>query len=131
MRRLSVVLVAVGLLLAGCASSPETQYPAETAASLQAGVLAVSEASAAADPSAALIRLDELQASLLDERARGTVDQARFDSVSAAIELVRTDLERAIAEQAEVVPEDPENNNRKNSPEPEKSEKPEKPEDGD
>ena len=91
----------------------------------------MSEASAAADPSAALIRLDELQASLLEERARGTVDQARFDSISATIDLVRTDIERAIAEQAQVVPEDPENDNRKNSTEPEKSEKPEKPEDSD
>ncbi|MBC7589841.1 MAG: hypothetical protein H7226_02200 [Salinibacterium sp.] len=123
MRRLSVVLVVVGLLLSGCASSSETQYPAAT---LQAAVLAVSDASAAGDPSAALTRLDELQASLLDERARGTVDQARFDSVSAAIELVRTDLERAIAEQAEVVRKQTEDDNRRNSPEPEKPGKPEK-----
>ncbi|MGV8971732.1 MAG: hypothetical protein ACOH10_05380 [Rhodoglobus sp.] len=68
-------------------------------------MLAVTDASAAGDPASALARLDELQAALLDANAKGTVDQSRFDSISAAIALVRADLEKAIAAQVEVVPE--------------------------
>ncbi|MDJ0334717.1 hypothetical protein QMG83_05720 [Salinibacterium sp. G-O1] len=68
-------------------------------------MLAVTDASAAGDPVSALARLDELQAALLDANAKGTVEQSRFDSISAAIALVRADLEKAIAAQVEVVPE--------------------------
>ena len=101
MRRVSALLLAACLLLAGCAASPEKNYPSEVVATLQAGVLAVTEASASGDPAAAMDRLDELQATLLDANAKGTVTEARFTSISAAITLVRADLERVISAQVE------------------------------
>ncbi len=103
MRRIAAVVLGVSLLLSGCATQPENPYAGATAESLQTSVLAVTEASAAGDPAAALARLDELQAALLDAKAKGTVEQSRFDSINAAIALVRADLEQAIAAQVEVV----------------------------
>ena len=102
MRRqlLAAALIAV-LALAGCASQPDDAYPAETAELLQAGVLSVTEAAATGDPQTALTLLDELQASLLDEFDSGTVDQARYDSITASITLVRADLELAVSQQVE------------------------------
>ena len=101
MRRVWTLLLAGSLLLAGCAASPDQDYAAEAVATLQAGVLAVTEASASGDVAGALDRLDELQASLLAEYEMGTVSEARFASVSAAIALVRADLERLMIEQDE------------------------------
>lgn len=93
----AAALLAIGL--AGCAPQQDAAYPPASAEALQAGVLAVSEAAASGDAESALTRLDELQAALLDCKARGAIGDARFDSVSAAIELVRADLEEAAAEQ--------------------------------
>ncbi len=119
MRRVWTLLLASCLLLAGCAASPDQDYASETVATLQAGVLAVTEASASGDPAVALDRLDELQASLLEEYETGTVSEARFASVSAAISLVRADLERLVNEQDE-------ENAPGNSDKPGKPDKPEK-----
>ncbi|CAN5294693.1 hypothetical protein BH09ACT2_BH09ACT2_10770 [soil metagenome] len=72
-------------------------YSAAVASRLQSAVLAVSSASAAGDPSAAIARLDELAAILADARARGEVTTARFESITASLALVRADLEAAVA----------------------------------
>ncbi|MHC5796808.1 hypothetical protein ACVXZ4_11675 [Lacisediminihabitans sp. FW035] len=108
MRRAAVLvagILAVALGLTGCAgtAAPATTptasaYSREVASRLQSAVLSVTS-SAEADPTAALARLDELATMLADARARGEVSAARFDSIAAAIALVRTDLEAAIAAQ--------------------------------
>jgi len=100
---LAVVTVAA-LLLTGCAESstpsssptPTASYPSDLASRLQSAVLSVSSSAAEDDPTSALARLEELTATLADARARGEVTASRFDSISAAIALVRTDLEAAI-----------------------------------
>lgn len=123
MRTAATLLTAFVLVvgLAGCAPSGGG-YSATTAQTLQSDVLSVSEAAAAGDPATALARLDELDARLLDLLAKGAVDQARFDSVSAAIALVRGDLEAAIAAQSEST-----GNNGNGNGKPDKPGKPEKP----
>ena len=103
MHRISAMVLATCILLSGCAASPVDTYTSQTADALQSGVIAVTDASASGDPASALARLDELQATLLDAYAKGTVVKSRFDSISAAIDLVRADLERAISAQADVV----------------------------
>lgn len=126
MRRAITVAVAALLAvgLAGCAPEHDAAYPPASAETLQAGVLAVSQAAASDDAESALTRLDELQAALLDCKARGAIGDARFDSISAAIELVRADLEKAAAEQAPT--ENPEDSPG-NSDKPGKPGKPDKP----
>lgn len=89
----SAIVLAV---LAGCAQQ-STEYPAETASALQSQVLLVSESAADGDPETALVRLDELEASVKDALARETITQERYDSIIASITLVRADLESAIA----------------------------------
>lgn len=89
----SAIVLAV---LTGCAQQ-STEYPAETASALQSQVLLVSESAADGDPETALVRLDELEASVKDALARETITQERYDSIIASITLVRADLESAIA----------------------------------
>lgn len=96
----TVILIGCAVVLSGCAgpSAPiAPTYPASIASQLQAGVLSVSVAAADDDPESALIRLEELVVALADARARNEVTAARFDSIAAAIALVRSDLEAAIA----------------------------------
>ena len=102
--RLSCVVVACALALTGCVGGSEpaatttaSSYSATVASELQAGVQAVTSSTAGGDPSTALARLDELAVTLADARARGLVTTARFDSITASIALVRTNLEAAIA----------------------------------
>jgi L-fucose mutarotase/ribose pyranase (RbsD/FucU family) len=90
------VVLAVGLALTGCAQSgSDADFAAEE---LQRQVLDVTTASAEQNYSEALVRLAELEASVKDDLARGEISQARYESVMAAIELVRADLEAAAAE---------------------------------
>lgn len=122
MRRITLIVLATCILLSGCAA--KDSYSTDTAGALQGGVLAVSEASAAGDPVAALARLDELQASLLDAYGAGSVTKPRFDGITAAIEQVRADLELAISQQVEV----PKDEDKPDKPdEPDKPDKPDKP----
>ncbi|CAN5319765.1 hypothetical protein BH09ACT5_BH09ACT5_19730 [soil metagenome] len=109
-----VVALALSLGLAGCAAPTTDDYPAATAQALQARVLTVTEAAASGDATAALARLDELEAALLDAHARGTVDDGRYESITAAIALVRADLEAVVAEES-------------TAPAPGNSDKPQKP----
>lgn len=93
MRLLSALIgVALALTLAGCAGTA-TDYSTPVASALQQQVLAATNAAAEGDYESALTRLDELEASVADALARGSISQARGDSILAAIALVRADLE--------------------------------------
>lgn len=101
---LAAATIVLALALSGCAGSatPATtptasSYSPDVASRLQSAVLSVTS-SAEVDPIAALARLDELATMLADARARGEISAARFESISAAIALVRTDLEAAVAQ---------------------------------
>lgn len=100
-RLVAGAVLAATLLVGGCAS--EDDYPLPIATELQSRVLAVTEAAAASDLGAALDRLSELEIDVRDALARGLITQERHDSIMAAIELVRRDLEAAIkaAEEAQ------------------------------
>jgi hypothetical protein len=98
------VALAVTVALGGCAA-PQPSYDPATAKALQGEVLEVSELSAAADYTAALLTLTELEVSLKDARARGELTEERYESILAAAAMVRADLEAAIAAQAPPEPE--------------------------
>lgn len=72
-------------------------YDAATRDGLRRHVVAVAEASAAGDWTAALDGLDVMAVQLADARAEGKLSQERFDSIILAMELVRQDLAAAIA----------------------------------
>ena len=108
MRRATVLaaLLVGALMLTGCvgngapAATPTTSsYSSAAASRLQSAVLSVSSSAAGGDPAAALSRLDELTVTLADARARGEVSTARLASISAAMALVRADLQAAITAQ--------------------------------
>jgi hypothetical protein len=90
------LMLAASLALSGC-SSQNNGYPAATAQALQAQVLAVSQGSADGDFSGSLSMLDELDTSVQKALDRGTISQDRYASITAAIALVRGDLESAVA----------------------------------
>jgi hypothetical protein len=97
-------LLAGSLALSGCSSSANAPastsanaYPPATAQALQSQVLAVSQTAADGDFDGSLTVLDELDASVKDALARGTIGKNRYTSISAAIALVRSDLESAVA----------------------------------
>ena len=94
--RAAAAAVVLVLALAGCAQA--TSYPQQTAAGFQAQVLAVSEAAADSEFEVAATRLAELEASIADALARGGITRERFDSITAAIELVRADLTKQLDE---------------------------------
>lgn len=80
------------LLLTSCAPT----YDQATEQSLRRQVVAASQASAAGDWQGALQSLDAMASELESARANGKVDDERFESIVAAMELVRLDLEAAI-----------------------------------
>jgi len=93
-------LLVASLALSGC-SSPSTSsaksYPAATAQSLQSQVFAVSQTAANGDYAGSLTVLAELGVSAKDALSRGTISTERYASINAAIALVRSDLESAVA----------------------------------
>jgi colicin import membrane protein len=94
------LMLAGALALSGCSSPANTSanaYPPATAQALQSQVLAVSQTAADGDFAGSLTVLDELDASVKDALARGTIGKDRYASISAAIALVRSDLESAVA----------------------------------
>lgn len=97
----AILALAVSLILCSCQAQP-TDYSAATARPLQEQVLAVAEGAATGQHAVSLTRLAELSASLKDARARGTVTEERYASITAAIALVRSDLEAAIAVQTKL-----------------------------
>lgn len=94
---ITALAIAIAGILSLGSCAPTSDYGSEAALALQSRVLTVTESSAAGDYVGALTRLDELEVSLRDAFARGEVTQERFDSILAAITLVRADLEAAIA----------------------------------
>lgn len=97
--RMSGILIATAAtvaLLTGCA--PQAAYEPETAERLQSQVLAVSTSTAEGDWAGASTRLMELEASTAEALARGEITQARHDAILAALQLVRSDVEAAIAQ---------------------------------
>lgn len=95
MRRLSVGAVAIAATLAftSCASS----YDDATRDGLREYVVTVSEASAAGDWPTALGALDGMAAEVEAAREAGKLDDERFETITLAMEVVRQDLETAIA----------------------------------
>ena len=90
---LVVVGIATMLTISSCASP----YDEATKEGLRQHVIAVSEASAAGDWQGAIAGLDVLADELSAARDAGKVDDSRFQSIVGAMELVRSDLEQAIA----------------------------------
>jgi len=64
-------------------------------------VLEVSEAASVDDFAAAAGSLDELEAAAVAAFARGEISNARYEAIMVAIRLVRSDLDTAIAQEAE------------------------------
>ncbi|MCU1439903.1 MAG: hypothetical protein JWP85_900 [Rhodoglobus sp.] len=90
-RRLILVgTIALSLGLGGCAQAPD--LPDDVATALQSHVMDVSTAAADLDYATALTRLAELDVSLDDAIARGTITAERAQAIRSAIELVRADL---------------------------------------
>ncbi|NUT57382.1 MAG: hypothetical protein HOQ00_00840 [Agromyces sp.] len=92
-------LVAIVVVSTLTACSPA--YDAKTRDGLREHVVSVSEASAAGNWQAAIDELDVMTADLATAREDGKVDDDRFEAIVAAMELVRLDLEAAIAAAAE------------------------------
>jgi hypothetical protein len=114
---------ALSLGLGGCAG--QSDLPGDVATSMQAQVMAVSTASAALDYPAALTRLAELEVSLDDAVARGTITAERAQAIRSAIELVRADL--TVLNAPPPVEEEDNSGPGDGNGKPEKPEKPEKP----
>ncbi len=95
---LTATVLAVTLLLGGCASP--AAYSEETAQDLQQRVLAVTEAAATADYSAAQVRIDELRAAANDALAKGDLSEVRHSAIVSALDLVESDISTALAAEA-------------------------------
>ena len=95
---LTATMLAGTLLLSGCASP--TVYSEETAQDLQQRVLAVTDAAAGADYPAAKVRIDELRAAANDALARGDISDERHAAIVSALDLVKSDVDAALAAEA-------------------------------
>lgn len=89
--------ITMALLLGGCSTSGEN-YDNDAATRLQERVAVATSSAAAGNHATSLTALAELEVELRDALARGLITQERFDSITAAIALVRADLDAAIAE---------------------------------
>jgi hypothetical protein len=90
---ITAVMLSATLALSACAP----QYDESTRADLRAQVVAVSTPSAAGDWPAATAALDELATEVTRARRDGRLDDQRFAAIVSAMELVRQDLEAAVA----------------------------------
>ena len=91
----AAVVTAV-LLLSGC-SAADPSIDDATAQTLDDAVVAVAERASADDFAGALTELEALQAALAAALAAGTVTQERATSIQAEADVVRGDLEAAVA----------------------------------
>lgn len=101
MRRQSsavAVVLAATLALSSCAAPADDRA---TRDSLREHVLVVAEASAAGDWPGALAGLDAMASELSTARDEGELSEERFDTIALAMELVRQDLDDAIAAAAD------------------------------
>ncbi len=94
----AVVAVTVALTLGSCASPA---YDAATRDGLRQHVLTVAEASAAGDWPTAVAGLDAMADELSTARDEGRIGEERFDTIRLAMEVVRQDLDDAIAAAAD------------------------------
>lgn len=90
--------LAAALTLSSCAAPA---YDDATRDGLRQHVAAVAEASAAGDWASALAGLDAMAADLSKARDEGKVSEERFDTIALAMEMVRQDLDDAIAAAAD------------------------------
>ena len=81
------------LALSGCGPV----YDQETADGLREHVVTISEASAAGDWQTAITELDRLASEAAKAREAGKLESERFEKIALAMELVRQDIEAAIA----------------------------------
>ncbi|RXZ71923.1 hypothetical protein [Agromyces albus] len=93
----AAVAVIATLILSSCAPG----YDEATKGDLREHLVAVAEASAAGDWQAALTGLDAMAVELADARAAGRVSDERFDTIALAMELVRQDIDAAMAAAAD------------------------------
>lgn len=98
----TAVVLSAAVVLSGCAQSPS--FDPDAAAMFQERVLEVSTAASTAEFEAALQKVAELEVEVKDALARGLITPERYDSILAAIALVRADLEAAIAAQQPAPP---------------------------
>ena len=91
------VVVAATFAIASCSPS----YDAATRDGLRQHVVAVAQASAAGDWDAAIQDLDVMAAQLSDAREAGRLSDDRFNAILLAIELVRHDIDEAIAAESD------------------------------
>lgn len=91
--------IAATLILSSCATAPA--YDDDTRDGLRRHVIVVAEASAAGDWAAALAGLDAMASDLSKAEDEGKVSEERFDTIALAMELVRQDLDDAIAAAAD------------------------------
>lgn len=98
----TAVVLSAGVVLSGCAQAPS--FDPDAAATFQERVLEVSTAASTAEFDAALQKVSELEVEVKDALARGLITPERYDSILAAIALVRADLEAAIAAQQPAPP---------------------------
>jgi predicted secreted protein len=89
----AAVAITATFSLVSCAAG----YDEATKDNLRERVVAVAEASAAGDWQAAQNGLDVMAAELSDARSEGKVSEERFDTIVLAMELVRQDIDAAIA----------------------------------
>ena len=90
---IAAVVLTATLALSACAP----RYDGATKEDLRAQVVAVSTASAAGDWPTAIAGLDQLATEVSKARRDGRLDDARFTAIVAAMDLVRQDLEAAVA----------------------------------
>jgi ABC-type phosphate transport system auxiliary subunit len=89
----AIFALLAALALSGCAPA----YDQGTADSLREHVVTISEASAAGEWQIAITELDALGTEAAKAREAGKLESERFEKISLAMELVRQDLEAAIA----------------------------------
>jgi len=92
---------AIAIVIAFAMTSCSPAYDAETRDGLRAHVVTVSEASAAGNWQAAIDELDAMTSDLAAAREDGRIDEDRFEAIVSAMEIVRLDLEAAIAAAAD------------------------------
>ena len=93
---LAATFLIVSAALTGCAGG-EPQLTASAAEQLQSGVLAVTTAAADGDFTTAKSALATVQADVVAAAGAGDVTKERASEIQAAIKLVATDLDAAIA----------------------------------
>jgi hypothetical protein len=94
----AAVAAAAALTLGSCASPA---YDEATRDGLRQHVLTVAEASAAGDWAGAVEGLDAMAVELSQARDEGRIGEERFDTIRLAMEVVRQDLDDAIAAAAD------------------------------